>query len=221
MDPLITPAILQTMQIIGMPVDLCLVGMPKAGKTSFLHALQNEFNKETAPTFKITKIKIKKRNIDGKNYRITVYDTSGKKEDHSENIESLLNTVESLGNMLNPFKDFILLFFCNVKDLLDDEEYKKQVNARLKHINTVIANHIIKKQKVIMVLTTHGLEKANNLSKLEKEDLTKLSQKINCLFIDKEYGDFTKFFVNLNDKKSVEQILEYIPQLYPFYHKYA
>lgn len=222
MDPFtVSAAALAIMEKIGMPVNLCLLGMPGSGKTSFALALQKKLASITAPTKEITKIKIDKRKIDNKNYRITIYDTSGKKEDHSANIEYLLKIVDSVGYQLNPFNDFLIMFFCDIKDLLDDNEYKKQVNARLKHLSSTINNHLIQRNKILLVLTTHNIEKANNLSEQEKEDQTLLTKRIDALFIDKEYGDFPKYFLKNSDKDSIEHLLEHIPQFFPFYHNFA
>ena len=222
MDPFtVSAAVLAIMEKIGMPVNLCLLGMPSSGKTSFALALQKKLVRKPAPTKEIIKIKIDKRKIDNKNYRITIYDTSGKKEDHSANIESLLKIVDSVGSQLNPFKDFLIMFFCDIKDLFDDNEYKKQVNARLKHLSSNINSHLIPRNKVLLVLTTHNIEKTNNLSEQEKEDQTLLTKKINALFIDKEYGDFPKYLLKIRDEKSVEHLLEYIPQFFPFYHNFT
>ncbi len=181
--------------------------MPDSGKTSFVYALQNKLEEKTSHTKEITKVKIDKRKIDDKNYRITIHDTSGAKNQHVQNVMSLIKGMD------------LILFFCSAKDYIDNIEYRKLVNARLKHINSVIANEGISRAEFLIVLTISDIDSTKNLSKEEKKDMALLEKKIKSLFVDKEYGDYQRFFLNVYDKESVENLLAYIPLLFPFYHK--
>lgn len=180
---------------LGKNAKLCVLGMKQTGKTLLFNALRGIYDvqpDETSIT-KIGEFKLTLKSNQGKNVVIKLKETldfSGSEDYIATNYKDLISSSTHV------------IYFCNIYEYLNNDNARKEVNARLDLIRKYMAESKKSSDNVFIVLS-YG-DKVEN----RKEAQQKFIAAIN----GKSYAEFARriAIVNMTNKKDVEELIKNI-----------